>query len=161
MRRRLKNVKKEPKKIKKILDKITCPHCGVTGTEYLMNRWHFENCRNKGEIKIDEVQEINAKVVVEQLEDVLTMTKKEAIEIDNIDMKSLSVKEYELEHQNNLFEGYNIYKNVYLQQQDFTMPFIEFLKKFKYWLISENIHPNNLTIQNIYKFIKFLPNIQI
>lgn len=26
---------------------ITCPHCGKTGGEPSMKRWHFENCRNK------------------------------------------------------------------------------------------------------------------
>lgn len=27
--------------------KITCPHCGKEGGEGLMQRWHFDNCKNK------------------------------------------------------------------------------------------------------------------
>lgn len=27
--------------------KITCPHCGKVGGDGLMQRWHFDNCKNK------------------------------------------------------------------------------------------------------------------
>ncbi|MDA3779743.1 MAG: NUMOD3 domain-containing DNA-binding protein [Bacteroidales bacterium] len=37
-----------PSKIKGIpRKKITCPYCGKIGGEGLMNRWHFNNCKNK------------------------------------------------------------------------------------------------------------------
>lgn len=30
---------------------IECPHCGKVGADGLMKRWHFDNCKLKGEIK--------------------------------------------------------------------------------------------------------------
>ena len=30
-------------------DKVSCPHCGKTGDVSLMKRWHFENCKIKGD----------------------------------------------------------------------------------------------------------------
>ena len=29
--------------------KIKCPHCDVMGVEGLLHRWHFNNCRKKGD----------------------------------------------------------------------------------------------------------------
>lgn len=33
----------------KALPRVTCPHCDTVGGPYAMKRWHFENCRHKGE----------------------------------------------------------------------------------------------------------------
>ena len=30
--------------------KLTCPHCGKIGGGSAMMRWHFDNCKNKGEL---------------------------------------------------------------------------------------------------------------
>lgn len=30
-----------------IYPSVTCPHCGTEGKSNAMNRWHFNNCRNK------------------------------------------------------------------------------------------------------------------
>jgi hypothetical protein len=38
----LKKMNKERAKIKS-----TCPHCGKTGTNNIMQRWHFDNCKFK------------------------------------------------------------------------------------------------------------------
>ena len=27
--------------------KVTCPHCGLTGGNSQMKRYHFDNCKNK------------------------------------------------------------------------------------------------------------------
>ncbi len=47
--------------------KITCPHCGLTGTEGNMRRWHFDNCKQGPTPKIvklsdDEKQRISSKL---------------------------------------------------------------------------------------------------
>lgn len=31
----------------RICPKVTCPHCGVTGGNATMPRWHFDNCKRK------------------------------------------------------------------------------------------------------------------
>jgi len=35
------------RKLRKPKPKITCPHCGKEGGVSAMNRWHFDNCRDK------------------------------------------------------------------------------------------------------------------
>jgi len=30
---------------------VTCPHCGTQGSDRIMPRWHFDNCKQKGENK--------------------------------------------------------------------------------------------------------------
>lgn len=30
-----------------VMPKITCPYCNKSGSEFNMNRWHFENCKKK------------------------------------------------------------------------------------------------------------------
>ena len=35
-------------KLRKPQPQITCPHCGKTGGEYAMKRWHFDNCKKTG-----------------------------------------------------------------------------------------------------------------
>ena len=50
-----KKIKVSPETGKKISEankgrpklKLTCPHCGLTGGNSQMKRWHFTNCRNK------------------------------------------------------------------------------------------------------------------
>jgi hypothetical protein len=32
-------------------EQVTCPHCGKNGAKRLMTRYHFENCKLKGEIQ--------------------------------------------------------------------------------------------------------------
>lgn len=30
---------------------VTCPHCGKQGADRIMGRWHFNNCKHKGDNK--------------------------------------------------------------------------------------------------------------
>lgn len=44
--------------------KITCPHCGLTGTEGNMRRWHFDNCKQGPTPKIVKLdQETKDKII--------------------------------------------------------------------------------------------------
>lgn len=43
----IKFCKSNPNRIKKVDTKIKCPHCNKIGTVGNMNRWHFNNCKNK------------------------------------------------------------------------------------------------------------------
>lgn len=40
-------------KLGKLQPLSTCPHCGKVGGASNMKRWHFENCKNKGEVLND------------------------------------------------------------------------------------------------------------
>lgn len=39
---------KEPYNKGKTDTVVECPHCGKTGGQSIMKRWHFDNCKNKG-----------------------------------------------------------------------------------------------------------------
>ena len=49
---RLRRSNEQQGKIKGPQDKSTCPHCGTTGGKRIMNRWHFDRCKNNTDVEI-------------------------------------------------------------------------------------------------------------
>jgi hypothetical protein len=41
---------RKPKSVAVLRFKTNCPHCDKTGESRAMLRWHFDNCKNKGEV---------------------------------------------------------------------------------------------------------------
>jgi hypothetical protein len=39
--------KQDPKARERALTPVTCPHCSKVGQKMVMNRWHFDNCKQK------------------------------------------------------------------------------------------------------------------
>ena len=44
-----KDPERAAKMASKSRSKVTCPHCGKTGSAVVMPRWHFENCKNRNQ----------------------------------------------------------------------------------------------------------------
>lgn len=42
-------VEQKAKQRAAVLCKVTCPHCDKTGARSIMLRWHFDNCKSRGE----------------------------------------------------------------------------------------------------------------
>jgi hypothetical protein len=40
------------------LPKLDCPHCNKVGSYVAMHRWHFNNCKHKGELKLNSLKNI-------------------------------------------------------------------------------------------------------
>lgn len=96
---------------------------------------------------------------IEKIQGIKTELKKEYVREFN---KNISVAEVEKDIVDTKgCVNFEIFKRVYLQQQEIQCSFIDFSEKFRYWLTMQNIETSNLTQRNIYKFINYMPNLKV
>lgn len=111
----------------------------------------INNESNISDMNIESIDEIDSNVPDKE-------------EISETDQKKLDVESFIEDNvidDDGIIESMDVFKSIYLAHPEINDNFIHFAMKFRYFLISENIHVNHITNKKIGKFLRLYPNMDI